>query len=145
MVSPVANRAALAFTVGWLSVIAWCLTAASAAIFCAQIIANLSSFLHPDYMWTQWQVYLIYVLLCTIAVAIVISLPKQLPVLEMVFFLASISGFVVFWVTILASSKKKESASTVFVDWNNQTGWGDGTAFLLGVGTCMYTYLAIDS
>src|ERR1700761_1781696 len=131
MVSPVAYRAALAFTVGWLSVIAWCLTAASAAIFCAQIIANLSSFLHPDYVWTQWQVYLIYVLLCTIAVAITILLPRQIPVFEMAFFLASIVGFVVFFVTVLATSKKKQRASTVFTDWYNQTGWGDGTAFLL--------------
>jgi choline transport protein len=135
----------MAFTVGWLSVIAWCLTTASAAIFCAQVIANIASFLHPEYVWTQWQVYLIYVALCIIAVAIVVYLPRQIPHVEMVSFLASIIGFVVFFIAILAASKGKQRASVVFTDWSNQTGWGDGTAFLLGVGTCMYTYLAVDA
>lgn len=145
MVSSPSNRAAIAFTVGWLSVIAWALTTASAAIFCAQVIANMASFLHPDYVWTQWQVYLIYVLLCIIAVAIVIGLPRQIPHLEMSSFTLSIVGFLVFFVAVLAASKGKQRASTVFTDWYNQTGWSDGTAFLLGVGTCMYTYLGVDS
>ncbi|KIX05012.1 uncharacterized protein Z518_05884 [Rhinocladiella mackenziei CBS 650.93] len=144
MVSAPSNRAAMAFTVGWLSVIAWCLTAASANIFCAQIILNLASFYHPDYVWTQWQVYLIYVLLCVVAVAVVILLPRQIPQAEVVFFLSTVIGFVVFFVAVLAASETKQSASTVFTEWNNQTGWGDGTAFLLGVGTCMYTFLATD-
>ncbi|KAI1619287.1 amino acid/polyamine transporter I [Exophiala viscosa] len=145
MVSSPSNRAAIAFTVGWLSVIAWALTTASAAIFCAQVIANMASFLHPDYVWTQWQVYLIYVLLCIIAVAIVIGLPRQIPHFEMVSFTLSIVGFLVFFIAVLAASKGKQRASTVFTDWYNQTGWSDGTAFLLGVGTCMYTYLGVDS
>lgn len=145
MVSSPKYRAATAFTVGWLSVIAWCLITATAAVFCAQIVGNIASFLHPDYVWAQWQIYLIYVVLCTIAVAVVIWLPRQIPMLEKVFFMASIVGFVVFFITVLATSKGKQSASTVFTKWDNQTGWSDGTAFLLGVGTCMYTYLAVDS
>ncbi|KAK5459908.1 hypothetical protein LTS15_004037 [Exophiala xenobiotica] len=135
MVSSPKYRAATAFTVGWLSVIAWCLITATAAVFCAQIVGNIASFLHPDYVWTQWQIYLIYVLLCTVAVAVVIWLPRQIPMLEKVFFMASIVGFVVFFITVLATSKGKQSASTVFTKWDNQTGWSDGTAFLLGVGT----------
>ncbi|KAK5057849.1 hypothetical protein LTR84_011850 [Exophiala bonariae] len=145
MVSSSEYRSAVAFTVGWLSVIAWCLTAASAAIFCAQVVTNIASFLHPEYVWTQWQVYLIYVLLCIVAVVIVVWLPRQIPKLEVVFFLSSIVGFVVFTITVLSRSKQKQSSSKVFTDWYNQTGWGDGTAFLLAVGTCMYTYLAVDS
>ncbi|RVX66394.1 hypothetical protein B0A52_09624 [Exophiala mesophila] len=144
MVSAPENRAAIAFTVGWLSVIAWCLTVASAQIFCAQIIMNLASFYNPDFEGTQWQTYLVYVGLCFIAVAVVIYLPRQIPKAEIVFFSASILGFVVFFITVLARSDTKQSARTVFVEWNNQTGWGDGTAFLLGVGACMYTFLATD-
>ena len=106
----------MAFTVGWLSVISWCLTAASACIFCAQIIVNLASFYHTDYIWTQWQVWLIYVVLCMGAAAIVILLPRQIPVAEVVFFLASIVGFVVFFIAVIARSKTKQSASTVFTD-----------------------------
>lgn len=142
MVAAPENRAAIAFTVGWLSVIAWCLTVASANVFCAQIIMNLASLYNPDFVGTQWQTYLVYVLLCFIAVAVVIYLPRQIPKAEMLFFSASILGFVVFFITVLARSDTKQSARTVFIEWNNQTGWGDGTAFLLGVGACMYTFLA---
>ncbi|KAI1622604.1 amino acid/polyamine transporter I [Exophiala viscosa] len=146
MVSSPKYRAATAFTVGWLSVIAWWFITATAGIFCAQLVGNIASFLRPDYVWTQWQIYLIYLLLCTTAVAVVVWLPRQMPMLQMVFFMASLVGFVVFFITVLATSKDhKQRASTVFTKWDNQTGWSDGTAFLLGVGTCMYAYLAVDS
>lgn len=144
MVAPPKYKAAVAFTVGWFSVLSWALTAAGACIFCAQVVVNLGSFLHPDYIWTQWQCYLVYDALCIIAVAVVIFAPRAIPTGEKVFFYATISGFVVFFITVLACSKTKQSASTVFTEWNNQTGWGDGTAFLLGVGTAMYTFLATD-
>lgn len=144
MVAPPRYRAALAFSVGLLSVISWCLTAASACIFCALLILNLASFFNPDYVWTQWQVWLLYVLLCCIAVAVIVLLPTWLPQAEMVFFLATVSGFVVFFITVLATSKSKQKGSTIFTDWNNQSGWSDGPAFLIGVGTAMYTFLATD-
>lgn len=145
MVAPNRHRAVVAFATGWLSVFAWLFTTASACIFCAQVTLNIVTLFHPNYIPTQWQVYLVYVgyvLACTL---VTIFLSSQIPALETVFFVASVSGFVVFFVAVLAASKSKQSASTVFVDWNNQTGWDDGTAFLLGVGQAMYTYLAVDS
>lgn len=144
MVSPPKYKAPIAFTVGWLSVIAWALTAASACIFCAQVVVNLGSFLNPDYIWTQWQCYLVYVVLTIIAVSVVIFAPRAIPTGEKIFFYATVSGFLVFMISVLACSSPKQSASTVFTTWNNQTGWSDGTAFLLGVGTAMYTFLATD-
>lgn len=144
MVSSPSSRAAIAFTVGWLSVLSWCLTAASACIFCAQVVVELVTIYHSDYVPTQWQVYLIYVFLCIASAFIVILLPRQIPRAEQIFFLASVIGFVVFFITVLAVSDSKQSASVVFADWDNVTGWPDGLAFLLGVGTCMYTFLAID-
>ncbi len=143
MVAHPRHRAAIAFTAGWLSVVAWWMTAASACIFCAQICVNLASFFNPDYVWTQWQVYLVYVLLTCLAVAIFVLLPTFMPKTEIVFFIASILGFLVFFITVLAASKTKQSGRTVFTQWNNQTGWNDGIAFFLGVGSCMYIFLGM--
>ncbi|GAM88167.1 hypothetical protein ANO11243_061980 [Dothideomycetidae sp. 11243] len=144
MVSSPSTRASTAFTVGWLSVVAWCLTAASACIYCAQLIVNLAAFDHLDYLPTQWQVYLIYVLLCVAAAGLVTYCPRQIPQAEQIFFLASVLGFVAFFIAVLAASPSKQSAEIVFTKWDNQTGWNDGVAFMLGVGTCMYTFLATD-
>ncbi|KIW66328.1 hypothetical protein PV04_05664 [Phialophora macrospora] len=145
MVAPPRYRAVVAFTTGWLSVVAWWMTASSACIFCAQICVNLASFFNPDYVWTQWQVYLVYLLLTCLAVALFVLLPTFMPKTEIVFFFATVLGFVVFFITVLATSDTKQSGRTVFTEWNNQTGWNDGIAFFLGVGSCMYIYLATDS
>jgi choline transport protein len=144
MVAPPKYRAVVAFTTGWLSVVAWWMTAASACIFCAQLCVNLASFFHPDYVWTQWQVYLVYLLLTCFAVALFVLLPSFMPKTEIVFFFATVLGFVVFFITVLATSDTKQSGRTVFTEWNNQTGWNDGIAFFLGVGSCMYIYLGMS-
>ncbi|EXJ57389.1 hypothetical protein A1O7_07736 [Cladophialophora yegresii CBS 114405] len=145
MVAPPRYRAPIAFIAGWLSVVAWWMTAASACIYCAQICVNLASFFNPEYVWTQWQVYLVYVALTCLAVAIFVLLPTLMPKTEIVFFAASLVGFLVFCIAVLAASKTKQSGRTVFVEWVNLTGWNDGIAFFLGVGSCMYVFLATDA
>lgn len=126
MAASVRSRAILAFTTGWLSVFAWLFTTASACIFCAQICVNIATLFHADYVPTQWQVYLAYVAIVGACTAITIFLPKQIPLAQTVFFIASVAGFVVFFITVLAVSESKQSARTVFVDWVNYTGWSDG-------------------
>lgn len=138
MVAPERYRASIAFTTGWLSSFAWLFTTASANLFCAQICVNLATLYNPEYVWTQWQVYLIYTLVLIICTAIVIFLPKLIPAGETAFFWSSIVGFVVSFITLLAASDTKQSGSVVFTEWVNQTGWSDGTAFLLAVGQSMY-------
>jgi choline transport protein len=138
MVAPEKYRASIAFTIGCFSCFAWLFTTASANIFCAQICVNLATLYHPEYAWTQWQVYLVYAGILIICTAIVIFLPTLIPIGETVFFWTSITGFVVSFVTLLAASDTKQSGSVVFTQWTNQTGWSDGFAFLLAVGQAMY-------
>jgi choline transport protein len=138
MIAPERYRASIAFSVGWLSSFAWLFTTASANLFCAQICVNLATLYNPEYVWTQWQVYLVYSGVLIICTAIVILLPKLIPIGETCFFWCSITGFVVSFITLLAASDTKQSGSVVFTEWVNQTGWSDGTAFLLAVGQAMY-------
>ena len=138
MVAPEQYRAPIAFATGWLSSFAWLFTTASANLFLAQLCVNLATLYHPEYTWTQWQVWLVYSGFIILCAAIVILLPRLIPVAETVFFWASLLGFVVSFITLLAVSDEKQSASIVFTEWVNQTGWSDGTAFLLAVGQAMY-------
>ncbi|RDK46356.1 hypothetical protein M752DRAFT_324076 [Aspergillus phoenicis ATCC 13157] len=48
-------------------------------------------------------------------------------------------------ITVLAMQDQKQSAHTVFLAYENLTGWSDGTAFMIGAGTCMYAYITVDS
>ncbi|KAK9238150.1 choline transporter [Lipomyces kononenkoae] len=145
MVSSVETRAAAAFVTGWVSTLAWCLTATSAAIFCAQIILALASFSHPDYVSTQWQTYLVYLLLLVAGALFVCYAPRLLPAVEKFSFWSSLLGFLVTLITMLAASESKQTARVVFVTYTNQTGWSDGTAFFIGIGACMYAFLATDA
>lgn len=105
---------------------------------------NLAGIYHPSYAAEAWQTWMIYVLLVLIATAIVCFLSVALPRGEMVMFGCSFLGFVVSIVTVLAMQTNKQSAKAVFIDYENTSGWSDGTSFIIGLGTCMYAYLAID-
>mgnify|MGYP003662634822 CR=1 FL=1 len=86
-----------------------------------------------------------FVLLISITAAIVIWLPRAIPRGEIAFFSASLLGFFVFFVVVLATSKTKQPGFVIFIRFANVTGWSDGTAFMIGVGSAMYAFLATDS
>ncbi|KAF3386730.1 Choline transport protein [Penicillium rolfsii] len=145
MVTPSKYRALVAFIIGWLSVVAWALTSASTALVYAQMAVNLAGIYHPAYAVEAWQTWMIYFLLVSIATAIVCFLPTALPRGEMVMFVSSFLGFIVSFVTVLTMrSGRGQSAKEVFIEYQNTSGWSDGTSFIIGLGTCMYAYLAID-
>lgn len=130
MVSDRRWAAVIAFFTGWMSVFAWLFTMSSAFIFCAQVCVSLASLFHPEYSPTQWQVYLIYVIFVVACTSITIFLPRSIPLAETVFFGASLLGFVVFLITVLAASETKQPARIIFADWVNLTRWNDGAVSL---------------
>ncbi|KAJ5177646.1 amino acid transporter [Penicillium coprophilum] len=144
MVSPPKYRTLVAFIMGWLSVVAWALTSASTALVCAQMIGSLAGIYNPSYIGEAWQTWMIYVLLVLIATGIVCLLPSCLPRGEMVMFVSSFLGFIASFIVVLATQKHTQSAKAVFIDFKNNSGWSDGTSFIIGLGTCMYAFLAID-
>ncbi|KAH7111648.1 amino acid permease-domain-containing protein [Dactylonectria estremocensis] len=127
MVSTERYRAPVAFTVGWISILGWLFTTASTTIFCSQTSLMLASLYHPSYVWTAWQVWLIYTLITT-----------------KVFLFSSLLGLVVAFVMVLAKSHEKQPAKVIFAEWVNVTGWPDGLAFILATGQAMYGFLGMD-
>ncbi|KAL1873124.1 hypothetical protein VTK73DRAFT_1085 [Phialemonium thermophilum] len=145
MLATPGTKAFAAFVTGWLSVIAWILCTAASAIYAAQMVAYLVAYYKPNFEPQQYQIWLIYagiVLLCFFVLTV---FPSFLAPLEQMFFFCSIIAFLVFFITILATSPTKNPPKAVFVDFNNQCGWSDGVAFLLACGTAMYTFIGTDS
>ncbi|PWY95553.1 amino acid transporter [Aspergillus sclerotioniger CBS 115572] len=145
MVSWPKHRALVTFVVGWLSVISWCTGTASGAIICAQMISSLVAIHYPSFTETTWRIYLIYLLTVLLSAVIVCLLPRAIPRLEDFLFICSLLVFLASLITVLAMQAHKQSAHTVFLVYENHTGWSDGTAFMIGTGTCMYSYVAMDS
>ncbi|KAJ5662903.1 amino acid transporter [Penicillium longicatenatum] len=144
MVASPKYRSLVAFLIGWLSIAAWCLTSASTAIVCAQMAGSLASIYHPSYTAEAWHTYLIYLLIMILATSIVCFSPNAIPKGEIVLLWCSVAGFVASFVTVLATQRHPQSAKVVFTEYKNESGWNDGTSFVVGLGTCMYAYLAID-
>ncbi|KEF63764.1 uncharacterized protein A1O9_01742 [Exophiala aquamarina CBS 119918] len=145
MVAPPRFRAAVSYTIGWVSVFSWWMLACGSCIFCAQAVAVMAAVYHPDFAATQWQIYLIYVALTILSTALITLFPKQLPQAEIACFWLSIVGFIVSTITVLARSEHKQTGQTVFADWNNNSGWVDGVAFFIGIGQGMFAFIALDA
>lgn len=145
MVAPPRFRAAVSYTIGWMSVFSWWMLSTGSCIFCAQAVAAMAAVYHPDFAATQWQIYLIYVALTLLATSLITLFPRQLPRAEIVCFWLTCIGFIVSTVTVLARSDRKQTGRTVFVTWNNNSGWNDGVAFMIGVGQGMFSFIAIDA
>ena len=107
---------------GWLSVIAYCMFTASCSIVCAQITAAIAGFWHEDFFATQRQIYLMYVSYQALATAVITLFPRRLPNTEILFFFISVSGCVVFFVTVLSASETKQPVKVVFTEVVNVTG-----------------------
>ena len=120
---------------------------------------------HPDYVIQNWHQYLMYVAIVWLAAGVNIfgsqliplynkcvrkSSPRRLPE-EQAFanahevYLMMISLFATF-VTILACARGRyQSASWVFTDTTNSTGWSsNGFAFVLAVMNGVFSFLGID-
>jgi choline transport protein len=104
----------------------------------------LASLYHPNYVWTAWQVWLVYTLITVFSCLFIIWLPRWIPAAEKVFLFSSLLGLAVAFITVLATSQEKQSARVIFAEWVNVTGWPDGLAFLLATGQAMYGFLGMD-
>ncbi|OJJ50750.1 hypothetical protein ASPZODRAFT_54940 [Penicilliopsis zonata CBS 506.65] len=145
MVAPPKARAVLAFPTAWLSIFGWLFTDVSAAFFVAQLCVGIAQFYYEGLTVTAWQMWLIYTLVIILAAVCVCFLPRLIPLIESSLFWLSLGSFIASLVAMLASSQHKQSASFVFTQWSNQTGWSDGTAFLLAVGQSMWPWIGTDA
>jgi choline transport protein len=119
---------------GWINVAGWIALTASGGLLGSQLILGVVSLMHPDYEPQRWQQFLIYIGYNIAAFLINAFMTRLLPLITRSAFIWSIVGFVVISITILAcASPNYSSASFVFTDFINETGWPDGIAWLLGL------------
>lgn len=90
--------------------------------------------MHPSYVPQRWHQFLIYIGYNLIAFTINTFLTRLLPIVTQSAFIWSILGFVVISITVLAcATPNYSSASFVFTEFINSTGWPDGVSWLLGL------------
>lgn len=119
---------------GWINVSGWLALTTSGGLLASQLISGLIALYHPDFTLKPYQVWLIYVAWTVIAFLINAFLNNILHHVNRGAFIWSIGGFAIVCITCLAcSSPDYASAEFVFTKFENETGWPDGIAWLLGL------------
>ncbi|KAM5354857.1 hypothetical protein ACJ41O_001503 [Fusarium nematophilum] len=145
MVFPLPTRRVAAFFTGWISIIYIMAALASCNFFVASSILDLTALWHPGYMIEAWHTYLMHILLCIIAFIATSRFPAAIGRVGIAVFWLSLAGFIASMVTLLAVSDRKQSASFVFEDYENVTGWSDGWAMMIGITACLWAYSGVDA
>lgn len=129
-----------------MSVLGWWLASGSVANFVASMILDITGAWYPTYERQGWQAYLVFVALIWIAVSANIFMSRWIPLFnKMMFVLAVIAMTTTMIVLFVMARDHHSSASTIFTDHTNRTGWSsDGFSFMLAIGNAVYSFLGSD-
>ncbi|OAQ98965.1 hypothetical protein LLEC1_00595 [Akanthomyces lecanii] len=124
----------VSYVTGWISVSGWLALSAAGGLLTSQFIISIMVLLNSSYEAKPWHQFLLYTAVTLISLAINTFLTRLLPYLTKAAFFWSITGFIVISITVLAcSSPQYQSASWVYGEFFNRSGWPDGIAWLLGL------------
>lgn len=136
----------LAYMTGSLAWAGSIFTSASVSISIAQFIVGFWGLTHPDYAYQRWQVFIIFQII-NFLLYWFNHFGSVLPLISRSALYISIFSFIVITITVLScSSGNYNSASFVFTQFDNQTGWANGgIAFILGLINANWSFSCLDS
>ncbi|KAJ5820639.1 hypothetical protein N7474_006230 [Penicillium riverlandense] len=134
-----------AFVVGWMSVLAWWIATTSGLSLVAISATGLAAFVNPSYTPKDWHVYLCYLAMAMISVLPLFLFPKSVPKIASGSMYLSLSGFLAWFIIILAMRQHTNDGSYVVKSDMGTSGWGQGTAWALGITNAMYCFGGSDS
>lgn len=126
----------LGFFTGALNFYSWIFDLSSIAFIPANVLVQMYAIFHPDFTIEAWHVFITFVLINILCCAIVIFGNRFQPALQSLgLFMVVVGGLVT---VIVLAAMPRQHASTAFVwkDWDNETGWSGGAAFLTGERRC---------
>ena len=88
---------------------------------------------HEDYVQQPWHLFIALLLITWICIGVTIFFNRYLAYLQQFGLFVVLVGGLVTLIILAAMPKQHASNSFVWTDWQNNTGWGSGMAFLAGV------------
>ncbi|KAF2158492.1 hypothetical protein M409DRAFT_38202 [Zasmidium cellare ATCC 36951] len=127
-------RRAYSYWVGWISIAGWLMLVTTEGFFSAQFVsaaANIAS--GGRYQVEAWKTYLIFLAILSFGTLFNIFGNRLLGRWNDGALWWSILSVIVISAVVLATSGRFNSASYVFGGFENETGWPDGVAWILGL------------
>jgi choline transport protein len=94
---------------------------------------------HPLFVIQPWNVFVVFTLIVWLCIAATIFFNRYLPYLQYFGLFIVLAGGLITIIVLAAMPKQYSSSSFVWTDFENETGWSDGIAFLTGVLNGAYT------
>lgn len=124
----------VSWVTGWVNVSGWVALSASGGVLGGQLILGIITMYNPDFVPTQWQLFLVFLLYTFLGLFLNLFTGTGLPIITKSALIWSVCGLVATAVTVLACGAPEfRPASFVFGTLINTTGWPDGVAWLLGL------------
>ncbi|KAI5121316.1 hypothetical protein M0805_003783 [Coniferiporia weirii] len=118
---------------GWLMLIGILAMGATNNLVCANFVLGQVNLTHPDFVIERWQVTLVSYAVALFGVMVNVWGPRYLDKLSKAAIIWNITSFVIVVTVILATNTNKQSASFVFKEFQNFTGFGPAMAAILGI------------
>ncbi|KAJ6112268.1 Amino acid/polyamine transporter I [Penicillium sp. IBT 18751x] len=144
--APESYRATASWFTGWISIGGQIVFTASAAFAAGLQLQALVTMNHLDtYVPTRWQGMLFYWMILAYSAAVNIFGSKVLPHTNTAAGILHIVGFIAV-VSVLGAMSSKHSATYVFTEFSNSSGWeNDGVSWLVGLLSAVYPFLGYDA
>jgi choline transport protein len=99
----------------------------------SELVIQMYSLYHPSYVAQPWQLFVTLLLITWLCIACTIFFNKFLPYLQQFGLFVVLAGGLITLIVLVAMPKQHASNSFVWGDWQNNTGYVGGFAFLAGV------------
>ncbi|CAI7587944.1 unnamed protein product [Penicillium bialowiezense] len=139
ILSPPGSRRYAAYIVGWITMIAWWIVTCSGISLAAVVLNGIVNFWHPQYTATQWETYLIYLAVSFVTILPVFYSSKVFAVSQASLYL-SLAGYLIVFIVALVMHQHQQPAEFLIRSGLGNSGWSDGTAWLLSISNAMYAY-----
>ncbi|KAF2182560.1 choline transport protein [Zopfia rhizophila CBS 207.26] len=136
---------ALGFFAGSINFFGWLFDLASITQIVSNVCVQLYFTFHPDLVIEPWHTFIAYVLITLLVTAICIFANRTIPTLQNIGMFVVIVGGLVTIIILAAMPKTHASNSFVWKDFNNQSGYSDGVAFLTGVLNGAFAIGTVDA
>lgn len=132
-------RPVVSFFAGWITLLGWVALTASAPYAAGNLIQGLIALSNPDYEPERWKTFLVYLAILILAFVFNQWCSKVLPLLETGIMIIHSLFFFIMIIVIAVIPPQRNSASFVFTEFLNLSGWEDaGAAWCLGMLTSAY-------
>ncbi|XXH03983.1 hypothetical protein Hte_010392 [Hypoxylon texense] len=138
-------KKSMAFWVGWVNIAGWCTLVTTEGFFGAQFVQAAAVIASGgSYEIEQWSTYLIFLAILAFTTGANVWGNRILGRWNDAALYWSLLGVVVISIVLLATSGKND-ASYVFADFQNETGWSDGMAWILGLLQSALSLIGFDA